>query len=49
MTNEGGLSIVPQEILDFELELAMYVGGKCNKLGYPLNIDECNNNIFVMM
>lgn len=37
---------LPARALDFELELACFIGGKCNELGEAMNIDECSNNIF---
>jgi len=32
--------------LDFELEVGIIVGGKCNKIGEVININDANDNIF---
>jgi fumarylacetoacetase len=32
--------------LDFELEMGIFVGGKTNKIGHPLKVNEAWNNIF---
>lgn len=32
--------------MDFELEMAFFVGGPANKLGEPINIENTQNHIF---
>ncbi|CAH0395764.1 unnamed protein product [Bemisia tabaci] len=39
----------PCRLLDFELEMAIFVGGKPNKLGEPIHIDDAEEHIFGMV
>lgn len=36
----------PCKLMDFELEVAFFVGGPSNKLGHPINIKDAQNHIF---
>jgi fumarylacetoacetase len=35
--------------MDFELEMAFFVGGKENELGKPIPIEDAENHIFGMV
>lgn len=37
---------VPSRSMDFELEMAFFVGGPPTKLGEPVNINNAQNHIF---
>jgi len=39
----------PCRLLDFELEMAFFVGGEPNKLGEPITIDQTEDHIFGMV
>jgi 2-keto-4-pentenoate hydratase/2-oxohepta-3-ene-1,7-dioic acid hydratase in catechol pathway len=39
----------PCRLLDFELEMAFFVGGPPTKLGYPVPIKEAHEHIFGMV
>ena len=39
----------PSKLLDFELEMAFFVGGPCNELGRPIPIDKAHEHIFGMV
>ena len=39
----------PCKLLDFELEMAFFVGGELNKLGDPIDIENAQNHIFGMV
>jgi len=39
----------PSRLLDFELEMAFFVGGKTNQLGEPIPIDKAEEHIFGMV
>eukprot|EP01035_Chromulina_nebulosa_P019947 gene19947-25913_t len=41
-----GAHHLPSNKLDFELELAFFIGGPENKLGEPISISEAENRIF---
>lgn len=41
-----GSTYGPCRLLDFELEMAFFVGGKANPLGRPLTIEEAEDRIF---
>lgn len=41
-----GSSHNPCRLMDFELEMAFFVGGPANKMGEPISIEEANNRIF---
>lgn len=34
------------KLMDFELEMAFFVGGSSNKLGEPININKAQDHIF---
>ena len=36
----------PSKLMDFELEVACFIGGKSNKLGDPIPIHEAQNHVF---
>ena len=42
----GAIEFGSSEKLDFEVELAMFVGGKTNTLGTPISIDNAADHIF---
>ena len=39
----------PCKLLDFELEMAFFVGGPTNELGNPISIDKAHERIFGMV
>jgi len=39
----------PSKLLDFELEMAFFVGGPCNDLGRPIPVDKAHEHIFGMV
>merc|ERR1712012_2234 len=39
----------PCKLLDFELEMAFFVGGPCNELGRPIPVDKAHEQIFGMV
>jgi len=39
----------PARLMDFELEMAFFVGGACAELGTPLNIKDADEHIFGMV
>lgn len=41
-----GPTHIPCRALDFELEMAFFVGGPDNKLGQPISISEAEDRIF---
>lgn len=47
LVEEGKPSIfAPCKLMDFELEMAFFVGGKPNPMGHPININEAQEHIF---
>merc|ERR1719192_1423006 len=39
----------PSKLLDFELEMAFFVGGPCNDLGDPIPVEKAHEHIFGMV